>query len=62
MTFASAALRYSPMLAATVSAGRSMSVPDAQIAAIAFDQGAKLATRNVKDFAGCGVELINPWG
>jgi hypothetical protein len=38
-----------------------MSLPDAQIAAIALDQGAMLATRNVKDFAGCGVKLVNPW-
>lgn len=58
---ASAALRYGPMLAAIVAGGRSMSLPDAQIAAIALDQGATLATRNVKDFVGCGVELVNPW-
>jgi predicted nucleic acid-binding protein len=57
----SAALRYGPMLAAIVAAGRSMSLPDAQIAAIALDQDALLATRNVKDFVGCGVKLINPW-
>jgi predicted nucleic acid-binding protein len=58
---ASAALRYGPMLAAIVASGRSMSLPDAQIAAIALDQGATLATRNVKDFAGCAIELVNPW-
>ena len=58
---ASAALRYGPMLAAIAAGGRSMSLPDAQIAAIALDEGAKLATRNFKDFSGCGLELLNPW-
>jgi predicted nucleic acid-binding protein len=59
---ATAALRYGPMLAAIVAAGRSMSLPDAQIAAIALDQRAIVATRNIKDFAGSGVEVVNPWG
>ena len=35
--------------------------PDAQIAAIARAHGATLATRNVNDFEGCGVRLVNPW-
>lgn len=35
--------------------------PDAQIAAIAKAHGAILATRNIQDFEGCGVELVNPW-
>lgn len=34
---------------------------DAQIAAICRANDASLATRNEKDFAGVGVELINPW-
>ena len=34
---------------------------DCQIAAIAKVHGLKLATRNVKDFDGCGIEIINPW-
>ncbi len=34
---------------------------DAQIAAICRANDASLATRNAKDFAGAGVELINPW-
>jgi hypothetical protein len=34
---------------------------DAQIGAIARSRGLALATRNVKDFAGCDLELINPW-
>lgn len=38
-----------------------MQVPDAQIAATALEQGLTLVTRNVKDFAGLGITLINPW-
>ncbi len=34
---------------------------DAQIAAICRATGANLATRNVTDFTGAGVEIINPW-
>ena len=30
------------------------------IAAIAKSQTAAIATRNTKDFAGCGIEIINP--
>jgi hypothetical protein len=56
-----AAMRYGPMLAAVVAAGRTMSLPDAQIAAMALDEGAAVATRNIKDFEPAGVKLINPW-
>lgn len=35
--------------------------PDIQIAAIARAHNAVLATRNVKDFEGYGLDLINPW-
>lgn len=42
-------------------AGRPISQADAAIAAIARSRGAALATRNVPDFEGCGVEIINPW-
>ncbi|HEX8817432.1 MAG TPA: type II toxin-antitoxin system VapC family toxin [Terriglobales bacterium] len=41
--------------------GRPISHSDAQIAAIAQVRRAKLATRNVADFADCGVEVIDPW-
>lgn len=34
---------------------------DLQIAAIARQRGFSVATRNVSDFAGLGVDLINPW-
>ena len=42
-------------------AGRPISQFDAQIAAIALCHGDKLATRNVSDFEGCGLALIDPW-
>lgn len=42
-------------------AGHNMSVPDAQIAAIAAEHDLKLATRNGKDFATTQLDLINPW-
>jgi toxin FitB len=41
--------------------GTPISGYDAQIAAICRSNGATLATRNERDFAGVGVELINPW-
>ena len=41
--------------------GRPISQSDCQIAAIARSHGAAVATRNVTDFEGVGVELINPW-
>ena len=42
-------------------AGRPISQFDAQIAAIARSTGAAVATRNVTDFEGCGINLVNPW-
>jgi predicted nucleic acid-binding protein len=41
--------------------GRPISQFDAQIAAIAKAHDAILATRNIKDFENCGIELVNPW-
>jgi toxin FitB len=41
--------------------GAPISGYDAQIAAICRANGAPLATRNERDFAGVGLELINPW-
>ncbi|WP_127520557.1 type II toxin-antitoxin system VapC family toxin [Mesorhizobium sp. Z1-4] len=41
--------------------GRPISQFDAQIAAIARARGFTVATRNVRDFEECGVEIVNPW-
>ena len=41
--------------------GRPIGESDAQIAAIARVHGAGVATRNVSDFAGCGIEVFSPW-
>lgn len=57
-----AAHHYADILAHRRSLGLPMSVPDAQIAAIARTHHFKLATRNIKDFEECGLELINPFG
>ncbi|MEZ2130705.1 MULTISPECIES: type II toxin-antitoxin system VapC family toxin [unclassified Sinorhizobium] len=42
-------------------AGRPISQFDAQIAAIAISRGASLATQNVSDFEGIGLQIVNPW-
>ncbi len=34
---------------------------DLMIASIAKSHNASIATRNIKDFSGCGIILINPW-
>jgi len=56
-----AAEPYARIAADRRRAGRPISQFDAQIAAIARSTGSALATRNVMDFEGCGVKLIDPW-
>jgi len=56
-----AAGAYAPIAAARRLAGRPISQADAQIAAIAASRGATIATRNVADFEGCGIETVDPW-
>lgn len=58
---AKAAQAYSVIRARKHQQGRPMGMADAQIAAIAQVHQAVIATRNVKDFEGCGVALINPF-
>lgn len=43
------------------SLGKIMNFQDGQIAGIVAAQGAALATRNIKDFQHCDLELINPF-
>lgn len=56
-----AAKAFAEIVADRRRAGRPISMADAQIAAIARSRGAAIATRNVTDFEGCRVEIINPW-
>lgn len=41
--------------------GRPIAISDAMIAAICIHHGATLATRNVKDFEGLDLKLVNPF-
>ena len=62
LPFDSGAARvYTEVAAARRTAGRPVSLADGQIAAIARSRGMALATRNVRDFADTGVDLVNPW-
>ncbi len=57
----SAARPYAEIAARRRAAGRPIAEADCQIAAIARATNAPLATRNVADFDGCGLRVINPW-
>jgi predicted nucleic acid-binding protein len=56
-----AAVHYAEIVAARRREGRPIEAFDAQIAATARVAGADLATRDVADFAGCGLTLLDPW-
>lgn len=56
-----AAAHYAEIVAARRRGGRPIEAFDAQIAATARAAGAGLATRDVGDFADCGLTLVNPW-
>jgi len=56
-----AAVAFAQIAADRRRSGRPISQADAQIAAVARSRGAVLASRNLPDFDGCGLELINPW-
>lgn len=58
---ASAAVDYAEVVSARERAGAPIDGFDAQIAAICRARGATLATRNVNDFRGVGVEVTDPW-
>jgi predicted nucleic acid-binding protein len=56
-----AADAYAAIAAGRRDAGRPISQFDAMIAGIARAHGATVATRNITDFEGCGVLLVDPW-
>ena len=56
-----AAHRFGELVATRHKHGHSIETKDAMIAAICLSNGAALATRNTKDFAGLDLPLINPF-
>ena len=56
-----AAAAYATLQSSRRTAGQPISAFDAQIAAIALTQGATLATRNLRDFRGINIRLLDPW-
>ena len=56
-----AARAYAAIAAARRSLGRPILEADCQIAAIARARDAAVATRNARDFAHCGITVVDPW-
>lgn len=56
-----AARHYGAVMGRRRALGRPLSIQDGQIASIARARGFAVATRNVRDFVECGVEIINPF-
>jgi predicted nucleic acid-binding protein len=52
---------YSEIMGHQKEIGSPMSFPDGQIAAITLVNHFILATRNIKDFKHCGLDLVNPF-
>jgi predicted nucleic acid-binding protein len=62
LPFDEAAARvYGAVLRTRRSLGRPIDEMDALIAATALAHGSALATRNISDFEGTGIALVNPW-
>jgi predicted nucleic acid-binding protein len=55
------AAAYADVRVRCETAGRPIAVADAMIASTALAHGAILATRNIRDFVGCGITVQNPW-
>ena len=56
-----AASHYARIVATRRRMGNPIEGFDALIAATALAAGASVATRDIGGFAGCGIELVNPW-
>jgi predicted nucleic acid-binding protein len=56
-----AAAHYGEVMGRRQEIGRPLSVPDGQIAALARLHSFAVATRTVRDFLDCGIELVNPF-
>lgn len=58
---AAAAEQYAVIASSRERAGKPIAGFDALIAAVCRSQGASLATRNVSDFHGIGIDVVDPW-
>jgi toxin FitB len=58
---AAAAEHYAVIASSRERAGKQVAGFDALIAAVCRSRGATLATRNVPDFEGTGIEVTDPW-
>lgn len=58
---AAVAARWGELLGLREKKGKPMPILDAFIAATALTADCTIATRNTKDFAECGVRLLDPW-
>lgn len=58
---AAAAEQYAVIASSRERAGKPIPGFDALIAAVCRSRGAALATRNVSDFDGTGIDVIDPW-
>jgi hypothetical protein len=52
---------FGEVVAGARSSGKPISTADAMIAATARAYGMRVATRDMNDFAGAGVGIVNPW-
>ncbi|MCF8382865.1 MAG: type II toxin-antitoxin system VapC family toxin [Chlorobium sp.] len=55
------ALMWGDMLGTSEKNGQPLSVIDALIAATATVHNLVLVTRNITDFSGCSVDIVDPW-
>ena len=53
--------RWAVLSAATQRRGTPLAIMDGLLAATALEHHLTVVTRNTKDFAGLGVEVLNPW-
>ena len=56
-----AAITYGAIVGKARLAGKSVSMPDGQIGAIAVTHGFTVATRDTAPFLALGIPVINPW-
>jgi len=58
---AAAAVEYAALVVEREAAGLPISMADAQIAAVCRVHNCTIATRNIGDFDGTGIPILNPW-